>query len=193
MAEQTEDRRTRRSKKMLKQGLMELLREKGFSRISVRDITERADMNRGTFYLHYTDTTDLMRSVAEDMLGEAQKLMDAHLEEAVEGNTLRPLFEPLLDYVVAHREACATLFNNDSCSGFLEGIQKLAYRNGRRLMRVHYAALTDEQLNYFTSFLAFGLTGLMKTWFDCGMSMPKEELLRTADKLVLGCASAYAV
>ncbi|MBR4210831.1 MAG: TetR family transcriptional regulator, partial [Oscillibacter sp.] len=35
---------------------MDLLREKGFSRISVRDITDRADMNRGTFYLHYPDT-----------------------------------------------------------------------------------------------------------------------------------------
>ncbi len=190
MAEISEDRRARRSRKLLKQGFMDLLREKGFSRISVRDIAERADVNRGTFYLHYPDTTALMRSVEEDMLNEAQALVDAHFQEAVEGNSLRPLFEPLLDYVVAHREACATLFKNDSCSGFLEGIQRLACVNGRRLIARRYSALTEEQLSYFSSFVAFGLTGLMKTWFDRGMSLPKEALLETSDKLVKGAAFA---
>ena len=190
MAEISEDRRARRSRKLLKQGFMDLLREKGFARISVRDIAERADVNRGTFYLHYPDTTALMRSVEEDMLNEAQELVDAHLQEAMEGNSLRPLFEPLLDYVVAHREACATLFKNDSCSGFLEGIQRLACVNGRRLIARRYSALTEEQLSYFSSFVAFGLTGLMKTWFDRGMSLPKEELLETSDKLVKGAAFA---
>lgn len=190
MAEGSEDRRARRSRRMLKQGFMDLLREKGFSHISVRDITDRADMNRGTFYLHYPDTTALMRSVEEDMLNEAQSLIDGHLQEAVEGNSLRPLFEPLLDYVVAHRDACATLFKNESCSGFLEGIQQLACRNGRRLIESRYAALTEEQLTYFSGFVAFGLTGLMKTWFDHDMSTPKETLLRTSDQLVMGAAAA---
>ncbi|MBQ6206297.1 MAG: TetR/AcrR family transcriptional regulator [Oscillospiraceae bacterium] len=190
MAEISEDRRARRSRKLLKQGFMELLREKGFSRISVRDITERADVNRGTFYLHYPDTAALMRSVEEDMLNEAQTLIDAHLPEAMEGNSLRPLFEPLLDYVVAHRDACATLFRNDSCSGFLEGIQRLSCENGRRLLARRYSALTEEQLTYFSSFTAFGLTGLLKAWFDGGMSLQKERLLETADQLVTGAASA---
>lgn len=190
MAEISEDRRARRSRKLLKQGFMDLLREKGFSRISVRDITERADVNRGTFYLHYPDTAALMRSVEEDMLNEAQALINAHLQEAMEGNSLRPLFEPLLDYVVAHRDACATLFRNDSCSGFLEGIQKLACENGRPLLARRYSALTDEQLTYFSSFVAFGLTGLMKTWFDMGMSLQKERLLETADQFVMGAAAS---
>ena len=190
MSEISEDRRARRSRKLLKQGFMDLLREKGFSRISVRDITERADVNRGTFYLHYPDTAALMRSVEEDMLNEAQALIDAHLREAMEGNSLRPLFEPLLDYVVEHREACATLFRNDSCSGFLEGIQKLSCENGRRLLARRYSALTEEQLTYFSGFAAFGLTGLMKTWFDGGMSTPKEQLLELADKFVTGAAAS---
>ena len=96
MADVSEDRRVKRSRKLLKQGFMDLLREKGFARISVRDITDRADMNRGTFYLHYPDTAALMRSVEEDMLQEAQTLIDAHLQEAMNGNSLRPLFEPVL-------------------------------------------------------------------------------------------------
>ena len=46
MTEATGDRRARRSRKLLKQGLLELLREKRFAHISVREIAERMDLNR---------------------------------------------------------------------------------------------------------------------------------------------------
>ena len=192
MMKPSDDRRAKRSRRLLKQGLMDLLREKAFSHISVRDITDRADMNRGTFYLHYPDTTALIRSVEEDMIREAQALLDEHFQEAMDGNSLRPLFEPLLDYVVSHREACATLFRNDACSGFLDGIQNLTFENGRRLLQRRCGDLTEEQLTYVSSFVAFGLTGLIKTWFDRNMSMPRETLLQTSDKLVTGAVAALA-
>ena len=190
MTELSGDRRSRRSRKLLKQGLLELLREKGFSRISVRDITERMDLNRGTFYLHYPDTTALMRSVEEDMLAEAQALIDAHIQETVEGNSLRPVFEPVLDYVLEHRESCTALFRNETASGFLDELQKLVYRNGVSLIRAWYAPESEETLQYLLSFVAYGMVGLMKTWFEQDMILPKEELLRAADALASASADA---
>ena len=190
MMELSGDRRARRSRRLLKQGLLELLREKHFNRISVRDITERMDLNRGTFYLHYPDTTALMRSVEEDMMEEAQSLVDAHMQETVRGRSLRPVFEPLLDYVVAHRETCAALFDNDSSSGFLGELQKLVYRNGVGLVRAWYAPESEEDLAYLLNFVAFGLVGLIKAWFDEEMHYPKEALLQAADRLVTGAADA---
>lgn len=59
-----EDRRIRRTKKLLKQALAQLMDEKDFKDITVKDITERADLNRGTFYLHYTDTYAILRSIS---------------------------------------------------------------------------------------------------------------------------------
>lgn len=53
MESQKEDRRIRRTQKMLKDSLIELMTERDFKNISVKDITERADLNRGTFYNHY--------------------------------------------------------------------------------------------------------------------------------------------
>ncbi|MDO4925716.1 MAG: TetR/AcrR family transcriptional regulator [Turicibacter sp.] len=55
-----EDRRVRRTKQLIKQSLIELMHEKEFKEITVKDITERADLNRGTFYLHYVDIYDLL-------------------------------------------------------------------------------------------------------------------------------------
>ena len=48
-----EDRRVRRTKKMLTQALTRLMQEKQIKEITVRELTDLADMNRGTFYLYY--------------------------------------------------------------------------------------------------------------------------------------------
>ena len=55
MEQSSTDRRVRKTKKQLRLALMELLAEKSAKSISVRELTERADINRGTFYIHYRD------------------------------------------------------------------------------------------------------------------------------------------
>ena len=59
-AAQDRDRRVRRTKAQLRQALTELLREKDLRSITVRELTERADVNRGTFYAHYKDIYDML-------------------------------------------------------------------------------------------------------------------------------------
>ena len=66
-----EDRRIRRTKKLLKQALAQLMDEKEFKDITVRDITERADLNRGTFYLHYRDVYENQEYVDGTKLAQA--------------------------------------------------------------------------------------------------------------------------
>jgi AcrR family transcriptional regulator len=56
------DPRVRRTRKLLQDALYSLIREKRFSAITVQDITERATVNRATFYAHYTDKEDLAAS-----------------------------------------------------------------------------------------------------------------------------------
>src|SRR5581483_4552242 len=54
------DLRVRRTRKLLTQALIEGTVEKGFASLTVRDITERAMVNRSTFYRHYLDKYDLL-------------------------------------------------------------------------------------------------------------------------------------
>ncbi|HEX2906841.1 MAG TPA: TetR family transcriptional regulator, partial [Phototrophicaceae bacterium] len=57
---ENEDLRVRRTRKLLQQALIELTVEKGFAAVTVRDITERAMVNRSTFYRHYLDKYELL-------------------------------------------------------------------------------------------------------------------------------------
>jgi AcrR family transcriptional regulator len=54
------DRRIQRTRQALRAALLELIKEKGFDAISVEEITERANLGRATFYLHYKDKEDLL-------------------------------------------------------------------------------------------------------------------------------------
>ena len=63
MAEQRQDRRVRRSKAQLRQALIQLLQEKPVEEITVRELTERADVNRGTFYSHYQNIYHMLEQV----------------------------------------------------------------------------------------------------------------------------------
>jgi AcrR family transcriptional regulator len=59
-AEETEDVRVQRSRELLQRALFELVVEKGFTAVTVRDIAKRAKVNRSTFYRHYLDKYDLL-------------------------------------------------------------------------------------------------------------------------------------
>ena len=71
-----EDRRIRRTKKLLKQALAELMEQKDFNDITVKDITEKADLNRGTFYLHYYDLDDVLDDIIEQTIQDTTQIFD---------------------------------------------------------------------------------------------------------------------
>lgn len=60
------DPRVKRTRKLLQQAFLELFQEKSFTSISIQDITERATVNRATFYAHFTDKYDLMDSIIRE-------------------------------------------------------------------------------------------------------------------------------
>lgn len=60
MADEKQDRRVQRTRELLRNALMRLINEKGYDAITIQDITERANLGRTTFYLHYESKDDLL-------------------------------------------------------------------------------------------------------------------------------------
>jgi len=60
MERNKEDRRVRRTRQLIQDALISLLKEKRYEDISVQDVIERADIARSTFYVHYVDKDDLL-------------------------------------------------------------------------------------------------------------------------------------
>ena len=63
----SEDRRVKRTKKILRECLFRLLSEKSIDEITVKELTESADVNRSTFYFYYKDINDMIRQIQDEI------------------------------------------------------------------------------------------------------------------------------
>jgi len=80
-ADKRPDRRIQRTRELLQQAMIELVVEKGYEAISIQDITDRANVARTTFYLHYADKDELLFSSVRDMIEDLLSSMKPGREE----------------------------------------------------------------------------------------------------------------
>ena len=69
------DRRIQRTRQSLRTALLELIKEKDYDAISIEEITERANVGRATFYLHYKDKEDLLLEEFSEMANEKVQVL----------------------------------------------------------------------------------------------------------------------
>jgi AcrR family transcriptional regulator len=146
------DRRVRRTRELLRSALLALIMEKGYDRITVQDILDRADVGRSTFYAHYRDKEDLLWSGFEDI--RAALAAEAHAGGTEPGGQARFL-QPLLA-VFQHVEAYRHTWGQLSRKGGADVIT--------RILRQHVADLVGEHLRS-----RFGRTGEKELQVDAAI------------------------
>lgn len=103
LSRQRPDRRVRRTKQRLKAALLELIAERGYERITIRDLTERADVGRSTFYAHFDSKDDLLFAGFDDWLASLAEPPRGRGGggEAAEGAAVPPFrfSPPLLEHI----------------------------------------------------------------------------------------------
>ena len=75
MAEKV-DRRIRKTKAQLRRGLARLMQEKSINEITVKELVDEVDINRSTFYLHYTDIYQMLQKIEEEVMEEIVQVME---------------------------------------------------------------------------------------------------------------------
>ena len=185
-----EDRRVRRTKKLLKQGLSELMKEKDFKDISVKDITDRMGLNRGTFYLHYTDIYDLLNKIETDVLDDFQRVIDTYRQKT-DKRSLLPVIEPLAAYISENADICRILFLNKASTDFSIKLKNLIITNGKTLIEERFKInASAETINYLLNYMAYGIIGIMKEWLSDFNSIGMNEIIKLSDKILYSTAKA---
>lgn len=97
----TEDRRVEKTRKLLRESLASLVREKSYDRIAVKEILDRANVGRSTFYTHFRDKDELLASVILEMLSSAS----GHRRRSSGRGSERILWFslPIFEYLEGHR------------------------------------------------------------------------------------------
>lgn len=76
------DRRVRRTRRSLRNALIDLILETGYDNITIQNITDRADLSRATFYLHYKDKDELLANSLEEIFEELVESLDNPIFDA---------------------------------------------------------------------------------------------------------------
>ena len=77
MAEKV-DRRVRKTKAQLRAGLARLMQKKSIKEITVKELVDEVDINRSTFYLHYSDIYQMLESIETELMDEIAQVIEAH-------------------------------------------------------------------------------------------------------------------
>jgi AcrR family transcriptional regulator len=113
-----QDRRVKRTQNLLAKALIALTLEKGYDAITIRDITQRADVGYATFFRHYHDKDELLQDVLEVVLDE---LMHVFFASSYQGD---PAVDGLLlfRYVQQHSEVIRVLLSSRGSSSLIQRI-----------------------------------------------------------------------
>ena len=185
-----EDRRIRRTKKLLKQALAQLMDEKDFKDITVKDITERADLNRGTFYLHYTDTYDILNKIEDEILKNIQNMIDQNIEKTNASDSVIPALKPIAEYIMENADICRCLINNKASVDFIEKFQNLIYDNCSDIIKRRHNVKDSKQNEFYLSFVTLGIIGMVKKWLETRPMVSAEEIVVFVDQIMTYSSAA---
>lgn len=157
------------TKRLLKTALLELMQEKPFSRISIRELCEQADLNRTTFYLHYTDQTDLLRHIEKEILEQTKEAMqNIHTDFRTTA-----LVGAFLTYVRENDLTFRTLLGRDDSESFRRDF----VRELRHVMAPNLPEYGDsKETEYVLSFMMYGCLYIIIEWMEKGYEESTEEI-----------------
>lgn len=183
MAEKRVDRRIRRTKRLLRQALAELMNEKEFKDITVKEITERADLNRGTFYFHYTDTYDLKDKIENELIDVFRENLDSY-QPTEDNHSVQDIAASVLGYIRENWFIIRTLFRDTTGESLRSKLMRVLEDTIYRVQVTHIQGENDHERKYICRFLANGIVGMVAMWLEQEKEGSLEEISRVVDDLI---------
>jgi len=173
------DRRIKRTQKLLQEALISLTLEKGYDAVTIREITDRADVGYTTFFRHFPDKEALLADVLNLMKEEFQLVLtpDLIVSEPEKMGTL------LFEYVRANRDLCRVLLDSTNTMALLRPVQDMGLREAELM----FGPSADRQIlvDLAVNHLMTSLVMLIRWWLDHDMPYSPEKMGQVAAELII--------
>lgn len=165
----TDDRRIRKTKKALREALAELMMKKELHSITIRELSDTADVHRATFYAHYKDIYDLYEQLEDATVDEISAMIVGD-----PSHTYEELFKTIIDYVLDNSKTFRMFLSNRT---FYERISILfeekyfdiwQYETGQNEV--------TEEWRFLTRYHMQGCLAIISRWVENDYSYPKDKL-----------------
>ncbi|HPF87929.1 MAG TPA: TetR/AcrR family transcriptional regulator [Candidatus Limiplasma sp.] len=165
-----ENQRVRLSKQLLRQSLIDLLHDQSIHKISVREICDRAQVNRSTFYKYYGSQYDLFKEMEDEILEHINHHLSA--EPTTMAGDL-PHITKLVAFVGDNAPLCRILINHNVDPTFPDALISLSYL--RQWIDTQFAAVySKSEMEYVYGLVVNGGYSIIKTWINKDDREPPE-------------------
>ena len=183
MADKKEYRSSIRSERLIRNAFIELLQAKTMDRITVTNVADKAGLNRGTFYAHYTDIDMLIQSIEDEIV---QNLCDL-LSDVEYSNLLAdplPMFLKISEYLEQNQELIKALMSSRTTNPFINQLPDLIAKQLASSESIDEAVGNTVSFEERCRFYAGGAGSLYMAWFQGTISGSLEEVAYKLSEII---------
>lgn len=165
-----ENRRVRITERAMREALVTLLKEKPINKISVRELSDMADISRGTFYVHYVDIYDMVDKLEDEFVDRLKETI-AQVGECNEEN-LAIILETLFEAFQDESDLFITLLSGSTTYEFTEKLKAAIeppIRQGFGEMLREIGSDNPRIPEYFVTYMLSSTLAIVTQWVKDGM------------------------
>jgi len=159
------------TKRAIKIALLRQIEEVGFERVTVKNLAITANINRGTFYLHYKDKFEVMEDLQQELLNELESYVkNVQPLDAFQTIKLGQLYQPFIavfKYIKEHATAFRIILGEQGSPAFNKKVKKVFSNHILdRIAVMQGEGLDPEFQRYFEAFLTSAILGVIQEWLN---------------------------
>ena len=189
MAEKV-DRRVRKTKAQLRAGLARLMQKKSIKEITVKELVDEVDINRSTFYLHYSDIYQMLESIENELMDEIAQVIEEHPLDLVQNGSSYPMIEHIFTILDNNKDICIALLGKNGDMAFVSRIEKLIADTVLHRLSIRLPK-DNRDIEYAYAFCLNGCVGMIKTWLSSENQESTQHMAELTHKLIDNTTHMY--
>lgn len=177
------DRRVLRTKKNIRQAFLHLLSEKSLSQITVKELSDLADINRKTFYMYYSNIEDIFAELEDELVLKLVHVFEKELFQKEMFDSYS-FFENLNRTILEDIDLYRILNHSDLLPHLIQRAKNALIEVFFRKYNIS-ADSDNERYILYAEYAASGILSMYTKWFSRDFHMSLEELTRTAAEITL--------
>lgn len=172
------NRSVRNTKKRLYESLMRLVGKKPLNQVTVKELTDDADVNRSTFYFHYQDVDSMVLEMEDRFLQDFSVALTA-LE-----NKSHDFIAILVNCLENHIDLCHLLLGSNGDMAFVEKMKNIVAEKCSKIWKDAVPELTDVEASAMDTFLIGGVMSTLQNWILSEHRVPAAEITEILNRLI---------
>jgi AcrR family transcriptional regulator len=180
-----ESRKTRYTRTVIRDSLIELMKQRPITGITIKEICALADVSRPTFYAHYRNQYDMLKSIEDEIFTYFETVVFANNAKKFSKREIVLLIEDVLQYIENDSNSVKVLLSENGDIGFQRKLFSRFIMHFQHMMK-HYSEKTsdEEKIECRSVFMVHGTIALVHHWVKSNMNIPKNELAKMLVELI---------